>query len=145
MSLKTTIDIPLNGQTARCTIEVPLEAIGATFHGGYVDVTDDRIATFTAKTTAAVIKATTQSEGDSGLPAIVDISDGLGDAITIFLMNSEGEVIPCTINYYTPMSRAIRAYGVRVGKPPAMFRVYYDTDRVDGADTAEDVSISQPP
>jgi hypothetical protein len=46
MSLKTTFELPLGASVARCTIEVPLESIGATYHGGHVDVTDNRIGTF---------------------------------------------------------------------------------------------------
>jgi len=59
MSPRTTV----NGQTARCSIEVPLEAIGAASYNDSVDDTQDRNKTFTteAATTAHTTACATAS------------------------------------------------------------------------------------
>ncbi|KAK5113909.1 hypothetical protein LTR85_010442 [Meristemomyces frigidus] len=117
MSLKATIEIPLKGETARCTIEVPLNAIGATTLGFRTKATEDIITIFTSRVTAAVIEAVSPgqaNEANGGVLGAIDITNPRDKAITInFRRAATGTTVPLKMKYNGHMQSACRAYDSR--------------------------------
>ncbi|KAK4546223.1 hypothetical protein LTR36_002360 [Oleoguttula mirabilis] len=148
MSLKNTIDVPFNGQTARCTIEVPLEAIGATFNGGHVDVTDGRIAAFTAKTIGEVLKAASGAETKTvpekenvAVNRFVDLTYGENKTTLTVVIDSWNGPMYCTINPDTDLYYTLAAYAARSQKPISILRMFLDGGLVRPGQTAQDYCI----
>ena len=79
MSLKTTVEIVVDGHPTKCTVEVPLAALS--LDGDLSHVTALKIADFAATTTAEVAKAVRRQESDLGVetPDTVAIGANIKD------------------------------------------------------------------
>lgn len=144
MSLKTTVEIPFNGQKTRCTFEVPLDAIGATDDGAHFSNTDDIIAHFTSKLTAAIMGVVDKQASNSVAPAI-DLTNPRDDAITIYFRAAvDGKRTPCTMKLDCTMARATHAYRTRIMHTISArnFSFSYDGRTTGVHDTPEKVSYS---
>lgn len=148
MSLKTTVEVPINKQTARCTIEVPLDAIGATTNGVRSKATDDIVTSFTTKVTAAVIEAVNPEQAkhaSNEIPATIDTTNPRDKTIIIHFRTSDGKRTPCKMKWNGCMSTATGAFERHTGsKYKSRFgsRYWYDGKQVDIDSTVISVGCS---
>jgi hypothetical protein len=129
MSLKTTIDVPVGKDTARCTIKVPLQAITVTSDEAQIDAEDPRVAKFAASVTAAVIKAigeeSATSAGSEKEVPLVELAGPNQETVTIFVTTAR-EKTKCILDKNACLYQFVDLYARRLRTSSAELAFWYN-------------------
>jgi len=138
MSLKTTLDLPLGDETAQCTIEIPLSAVGKTSN-------NKTSAQHVSDIAAAIVQATDPkcSSGRVGFTSNqppLELAHSPASAINTRLISWEGE-FHLIINRDQDLLQALTVFASRMGKPLSILHLMANGLRVSQGQTWDEVRI----